>query len=600
MTDVNPRIIAHYQNLKSQFGERDQNQAFVSTVRRGDGHLLIKDLWPEDTFPKSITANILDTAARDLGEMAGVIPQISCQPLRQGDAAKNRADLRTKIAQGYLEHSRFGPQLVMGADWFFSATALIIAVEPDWDAKMPTLRVDNPVGAYYTLNLKGETVAYYRRWEETGDSLAAKFPEHAREILGKGKADYWSTNHESGNTTHEVVKYYGPHKSCIFMPEKGLVLREAPNPLGKTGVFIAERTRWDNTPRGQFDQMLWVQLARARMALYAMEAVDQSVNAPLAVTPEVGDVEIDSRGIIRSERPDLIRRVGLDVPPGAFAENELLSREERLSARYPEGMTGNIDASIITGSGVNALLNQVVTQVKVAQDLFALVIRDALSFALRMDEAYWPDEEKTAASDLSGSWTVEKYVPSRHIKGDYSVQATYGHVQGLDASRALVYLLQLHSVGAMSKETMMRLQGQLTKSFDPSEELRRIDVENLNAALMAGVQGLAAAFPQMAEMGQDPVMVLQQVARVIEGVQKGKPTHEVVLEAFMPTPEEEAAAQAADPMAQLLAAEGGGGMPAGPGGGPDDLAMVLAGLTPAGQANLQHTVSRMKPTPGQV
>src|SRR5690606_13060767 len=101
-----------------------------------------------------------------------------------------------------------------------------------------------------------------------------------------------------------------------------------------------------------------------------------------------------------------------------------------------------------------------------------------------------------------------------------------------DPNRALVYLLQLQSVGAISRETVMRLQGQLSKGFDPSEEMRRIDVEQIDSALMAGIQSLAASFPSLPQIGQDPRAALMQVAHVKKAIKAGKPADEAILEAF--------------------------------------------------------------------
>src|SRR3546814_17426422 len=61
-------------------------------------------------------------------------------------------------------------------------------------------------------------------------------------------------------------------------------------------------------------------------------------------------------------------------------------------------MTGNIDASIITGQGINALLSTVDSQIQVAQNLIAVALADAASFDLEMDERFWPEMEIGRAS----------------------------------------------------------------------------------------------------------------------------------------------------------------------------------------------------------
>lgn len=589
-------VIKRYRDLKSSFGERDEHHREVSLVRSGNGQELISDIWPSDTFPKSITANILDTAARDLGEMAGFLPQVSCQPARfTSQAAKKAAEKRTNVVLSYLDSSRFQPQMYQGGDWFFSYSALIVAVEPDWKNSRPALRTITPKGAYYTRNLHGEVASFYQCWDESVAQLCAMFPDLKEQIRGTEYTSLGVSHRRSDSDRLEVVKYQGPDKSCVFLPDEELTLSEAPNPMNRTPIFIAERIRWDECARGQFDQMLWVQLARARMALYGMEVVDQSVNAPIVVPNDVDDIDLDSRGIIHTDNRQGVGRVELPIPQGAFVENELLQREERLAARYPEGMTGNFDASIITGSAVNSLLNQVNTQLKVAQELFSYCLQDALAFALEMDEKFWPDVEKTAKGTSSGKRFAERYTPSKDIAGEYGVQATYGHLFGLDPSRALVYALQLQGAGAMSRDTLLRLQGHL-KGIDPTQEIERIDIERMEEALLASVMGTAQNIPMMAQAGQNPVQLINQIATAIRERAKGRSVTDAVLKAFEPSEEELAAAE--DPFADAMAGGMPGAPPGGGGGGPEDLMMMLSGLSQSGAPNLQANVSRMIPTQG--
>src|SRR5690554_590093 len=112
-------IFAQFDELKSQFSERDERHHIVTAVRRGDIQEVMPGVFP-DNWPKPITANVLETASRDFAEMLGSLPQISCQPLKTSNtAAKQRADKKTKVALGYITDSRLQPQMYSGADSFF-------------------------------------------------------------------------------------------------------------------------------------------------------------------------------------------------------------------------------------------------------------------------------------------------------------------------------------------------------------------------------------------------------------------------------------------------------------------------------------------------
>jgi len=92
------------------------------------------------------------------------------------------------------------------------------------------------------------------------------------------------------------------------------------------------------------------------MALLGLEAAEKSVQAPLALPNDVQTMSFGPDAIIRSASPEKIRHVGLELPQGAFAESELLQQEMRIGSRYPEGRSGSIDASVVTGQGVQALM----------------------------------------------------------------------------------------------------------------------------------------------------------------------------------------------------------------------------------------------------
>lgn len=586
-------VAQRFDELKQRNQERDHRHFQVMAARRGDVDTLMPGIFPRN-WPRLITANIVDVAARDLGEMLGALPSIDCRPRKATNAAKKAAEKRTRIAIDYTERSRLQSQMYSGADGFVTFGALPIVVEPDFESMSPVLRVDSPIGAYYDLDLHGKVKTYFKRWYETVGALVAKFPDLETQIRrlrsGTELAD---------STEVEVVKHYGSHSVTVFLPrDSALILRQAPNPLGRVPVSVAERPRWDDEARGQFDEMLWVQMARARMALYSMEAAARAIQAPIQLPPDVTKMPTGPDAVVRTNSQVPIQRVKLDVPREVFVENELLQHEERLAARYPEGRTGNLDASVVTGRGVQELLGTMDTQLKTYQELLGLALAESLSIAMEMDETFWPDVTKVISGIDRGAPFSEEYTPRKDIDGDFAVDTTYGFAAGMDPNRALVFMLQLHGAGMSARETVMR---QLPYELDVMKELERIDIEQLNEALKQGMFGFAASFAEMAATGMNPQDQLRKMATVIEQRQKGKTLHEAIIKAFEPTEEELAAEEQAaqDPFQQLLAggqqAQGQGAGAAAPQGGRPPLQMLLAGLTSAGNPNLRADVSRQLP-----
>ena len=154
-----------------------------------------------------------------------------------------------------------------------------------------------------------------------------------------------------------------------------------------------------------------------------------------------------------------------------------------------------------------------------------------------------------------------------------------------DPNRALVFGLQARGDKLISRDFLRR---QMPWEMNVTQEEERVEVEELRDTLLQAVASYANALPQMAMQGQDPSKVINAIAAVIVGRQKGDPIEEIVAKAFAPAPQpqvspEEAAAGEAQAPGQAPA----GGAPQGqaPGmpapqqaQGPASLQNLLAGL----------------------
>ncbi len=578
---------------------RQVRNADVAAARSGDIDKVMPGVFPE-TWPRPVVSNIIDTTARDLAEVLARMPAIDCTSSQiTKDRAKKFSAKRTKIALYYLAHSRFKLQLYSGCDWFFSFAAMPIVVEPDFEAQCPRLRIDDPRGAYWETDFYGTVTIYAKKWQDTIDSLSAKFPEVAEYI----KITRPTGITDAGETKLDVVKMYVGDDIILFLPAReGLVLSQTKHRFGRPPVVVAERPKWDEHGRGQFDDVMWVWLARARLAVYGLEAADKAVRAPLAVPDDVTQISFGADAIIRTNDPDKVRRVPIELPQSSLIEAQVLDKEIADGTRSPAARRGDIDASVVTGRGVEALTAIYSTQIATAQDVVGDALRRALEMAFEMDERYWPEVTKTVTGIASGAPFSETYVAGKDIKGDYTVSVTYGMTAGMDPNRAIVFLLQLRADQAIDRDTMQRM---LPFDVDVDDLQRRVDIEQMTDAMKQGMFALLANAPVMGEQGIDPLKTLQRAAQIIGDREKGKPFHQAVLDAFTPEPAPEG--QAMDPAAALMQQLMGGGAPGAGGmqqpgdnsymgaGAAPDVSMVLAGLTPGGNANLQANVSRRLP-----
>ena len=535
----NDQIAMKVQALKLRYSERDSRMGDILEVRRGNMVNVAPEYFPEG-ISKPMIANFIDVAARDISEVLAPLPSFNCQTTNiTSDRAKKAADTRTMIANNYVQFARLQTQMYTGADYYGTYGFLPIVIEPDTEARLPRIRIENPIGAYPEFDRYGRVVAYSKRYIKTIAELLVDFPEYSNQILDGNSIDDVDVY-----STMEMIRYEDAEQITLFLPtRKNLVLRSAPNPMGEVMVRIARRPGVDDEPRGQFDDILWAQIARARFALLAMDAAEKSVNAPLAIPNDVQEFTFGPDAILRSQNPQAIRRVGLEVPPAAFQEAELLQREMRMGARYPEGRSGTIDASVITGQGVQALLGAFDTQVKTGQQILSDVFEDVLSLCFKMDEMLFPGE-KTINGVNNGSPYELKYDSKKDIKGEHSIQVRYGLMSGLDPSRALIFSLQALGADLISRDFIMR---ELPWSMNVTGEQERIDIQKMRDNLNASMNALAQAIPQMATQGQDPSDIVSKMAQVIKERQAGTSIEDAVGKIFTPAPAPEMAAPQAAP-----------------------------------------------------
>ncbi len=577
-------IDAKLARLRTKYAPRDQRMRDVLSVRQGDLSKVFPSMFSED-YPKPLVANFIDVAARDLAEAGAPMPSFNCSATNMvSDAQRKAADTRTRIANYYVSFSDLALQNYNNADWYNTYGMSIGMVEMDYEGNNPRIRMVDPTGAYPEIDRFGRTISLTQLIMSDADTLSAQFPEFAEQILKKN-------NFQPGSPYMTMIRYHDAEQDLIYLPDRNnLVLSRVPNPIGKCLARVRIRPSLDNQARGQFDDVLAVQLARARFAILQIQAAEKSIQAPIAIPQDVQELALGPDAIMRSANPQGIRRVGLELPAGVFTESGVLERELRLGARYPESRSGQIDASVVTGRGVQALQAGFDTQIKAAQAQFARLFEELLALCFEVDEKIFGSIQKTIKGTDDGTPYTLKYIPSRDIKGEYGVDVRYGIMSGMDPNRAVIALLQMRSDKLVSRDYVRR---ELPVEINVTQEEQRVDIEEMRDSLRIAVAQYAQAIPQMAAQGQDPTQVVTRIAEVISGRQKGLSLESIVEKVFTPPaqpaqpemqvpgmpPMSPAAGAAPAPASQQPPQEQGGTAPAA--GQKPDIATLLAGITGA-------------------
>ena len=580
------QISARVESLKYRASERDARAGDVLAVRQGKISEVYPDFFPEGV-DTNVVANFIDIVARDLSEVMAPLPAVNCSSANQvNDRARKFADNRTRIASNYFNHSDLQVSMYTGADHYITYGFLPFVIELDQEAKLPRIRLENPRMAYPEFDRYGRCIAFAKRYTLTLGELVAQFPEYESQLLGP------SGFKQDVNNLIEIIRYYDKDQSVVYIPSRqNLVLSQARNPLGKMMVVVAKRPSVDGEMRGQFDDVLGIQLLRNRFAMLAMEAAEKSVQAPIVLPQDVQELQLGGDAVIRTSNPAGVRRVELTIPQGAFTEQQLLNQELRVGARYPEGRTGNIDASIVTGQGVQALMGAFDTQVKSAQAIFATALRDVIGLCFEVDEMFF-DEVKTIRGVDAGSPYALEYKPSKDIKKDYSADVRYGMLAGLNPAQGLIFMLQALGGKLISKDMAMR---ELPFNVNVTQEQEKIEIEDMRNALIGSLQAYTQAIPQMAAGGQDPSDIVRKIAEVIKSRQKGQAIEDAIEEIFAPQAqqvppagaqsqvEQTSPAPASAPVGGPTPEQGGAELP--PAEQAPDIQSLLSSLTSGGEAN---------------
>lgn len=582
-------------SLRRANAERDQRQKDVRDVRSGEIDTVVPGSMPE-AWPRPIVANMIDVTARDIAEVMGVMPAINCtNSVMTSNRAKKFSSKRTKIAYHYTHASKLesGKQVEF-CDHYSTYGMAIYSIEPDFVRKTPIIRVDNPIGAYPEIDLFGNLKSFTRVWREKAIDLVAKFPDLIRAL--KPEQSLYSMQETNWQDMQvEVAKYIDKDVIHMFLPEHSNWSVEGmsmPNPMNKVMVSVAVRPTPDGVIRGAFDDAKWVYLAKARMALLGLEATEKAVRAPLFVPRDVTVMEFGGDSVIRSDNPDKARYLVPDMPQFANAESQVLANEMITATRSPAARQGQMDASVITGKGVQALMGGFNTVITTGQQVISFALEGAIRLCFEMDEKLWPSEKKTIRGVVQGTPFEETYVPMKDIDGNYAVDVTYGFAAGQDPARAIVALLQLRGDKLVSRDFVQR---QLPMQLDVVQMQQQVDNEDFEDALKAGTQMLMQSIGQLALGGQDPTDLLYKTAKVIQLRESGKPVHEAVLDAFKP---KEQPPGAVPGMGGPMSPAPPGGAPMGPSMAPEgggDMMRLLTSLRSGGQANMTAQTRRQVP-----
>jgi hypothetical protein len=153
-------------------------------------------------------------------------------------------------------------------------------------------------------------------------------------------------------------------------------------------------------------------------------------------------------------------------------------------------------------------------------------------------------------------------------------------------------MLQALGGKLISRDMAMR---ELPFTVNVTQELEKIEIEDMRTALLGSLTAYTQAIPQLATQGQDVSEVVRKIATVIKSRQKGQALEDAIEETF--APKQEVPPAGAPGVVEQSPAPSG--MPAGgaqaPQQGRPDLQTMLAGLSGTGQTRSMVSTTRERP-----
>jgi hypothetical protein len=164
---------------------------------------------------------------------------------------------------------------------------------------------------------------------------------------------------------------------------------------------------------------------------------------------------------------------------------------------------------------------------------------------------------------------------------------------GLNPAQGLIFMLQALGGKLISRDMAMR---ELPFTVNVTQELEKIEIEEMRTALLGSLTAYTQAIPQMATQGQDASQVVRKIAAVIKARQKGQALEDAIEATFAPQQEVPPAGEPANAVEQMSPAPAG--MPAGGSPMPEqqqgrpDLQTMLASLSGGGQSKSTVSTTR--------
>lgn len=587
-------VVALFNTRRRERGAHIARMVEVQKMYDGDIWIPLPEL---DENERPAVANLLLQGVNQLGmRLSSVLPDVNFEPLKPGDDdSMQKAHDRRKAEQGWEDMNQLAKKEGRRSRFLVAYGSGPVMVKPVGTGayhkrEMPYWHVINPLAVYPAQTSDPDDIepmnVIIQRHVTLG-WLRKAYPQQAAMIY-KGKPD--RNGYYPPETKFDLLEYNDEIETVLIVCGAALgryqygdfqngsmpyaVLERTENRAGMCLAVVPGQITISRL-MGNFDQIIGMFLAQAKMTAYENIAVRQGIfpekwvvshpNAPSSARivaladgkeGEIGEIE---NGTILT----------INTQPGQMASQAIdrLERNQRVQASIPSDWGGESATNIrtakrgeqISSSAVDPTLGEL-------QSIIAESRVHEIERAIAVEKGWYGKKWTSFYIPRSGEVVTKNYVPDALFESDFC--RVKFSMPGVDQASIPIELGQRTQTGMISMKTA---RGMDPLVEDAEFEDKQVALEGMRMAILKALEA------QLSQGGLD----LHEVAYMAKLQNAGdKQLEEVVLEAQEWFQNQQAANAAQQPGAAAvqpgLAQQPPPGAPAPGGGGQPPLAQILA------------------------
>jgi hypothetical protein len=459
------------------------------------------------TAPKHIV-QLVKNAWNDLTAEVGKFPDLVSDPLDETSREDKKAGLHERIGANYLNNAEpTGKQFMKQIAWWLVGVGRAVAiVEPDDDKMLPIFGIRDPRSAKPNMRTVGNVPV------EIYDLLFDyEIPHKVAVELGLAEKGNWpAAGPYTGDAKKTKVIEFMDREQHLVVSETGAMIRKE-HGLGIVPGWVFQNFSPDDKDAGQsmFRDQVSLMVAVSMLISMKLAAADKNVNPIYFAKGHVGTLKIGPNVINKLSAQGEIGRIDPPIIPQVDRDIDMLVGFSNILNKNPEVRQGQVDTagSYMSAASLEEMASAIDNTVGDYWDIIAPGLEHMFEVAYRMDEKRWPNEEKRITSNIKGKKMRDVYKPAENIDGRYAINVNYGF--GTGGYQGFLQNLQANEAGVRSRKAAIE---QMPGVSDVDQELRQIQLENLDDAQMANIQS------QAAQGGMDMIFMAELRQMVAKGM----------------------------------------------------------------------------------